>query len=76
MEEYWHNNRDFIVQSTRGIYQWILLHIKYGLVVWGYLEDPIVVDVQNAHMICTKCYVVSSYYANDVGVVGGVLWIY
>ena len=27
MEEYWHNNRDFIVQSTRGIYQWILLNI-------------------------------------------------
>ena len=28
------------------------------------------VDVQNAHMICTKCYVVSSWYKMTIGVVG------
>ena len=31
----------------------------------GILEDPIVVDVQNAHMMCTSCYVASSYNTND-----------
>ena len=49
-----------IRQSTFDIRDWILLHISSVLVVWGYLEDPILVDVQNEHMICTKCYVVSS----------------
>ena len=41
------------------------MHIWYDLAVWGYLDDSIVVDVQNAHMICTKCYVASSYNTND-----------
>ena len=40
----------------------------------GILEDPI--DVQNAHMMCTSCCVASSYYTNDVEVVGGVLLRY
>ena len=26
-EQYWQNNRDNILQSTKGIYQWILLNI-------------------------------------------------
>ena len=42
----------------------------------GILEDPIVVDVQNAHMMCTSCCVASSYYTNDVEVVGGALLRY
>jgi len=49
-----------IRQSTFDIRDWNLLYISFVLVVWGYLEDPILVDVQNEHMICTKCYVVSS----------------
>ena len=48
------------------------------MAVWGYWEDPIEVDRQNVHMICTKdvnkrCYVASSYCTNDVGVIGWAL---
>jgi len=51
----------------------MISHFWFGWAVWGYLEDPIVVDVQNAHMICTRCFVASSYNTNDMEVVGGVL---
>ena len=39
--------------------------VRFGRM--GYLEDPIVVDVQNAHMICTKCFVISFCLTNDEG---------